>query len=657
MKKVFVFILVLLAISLVSALDCQYTDLESYQERGNFLYYSDSNEYFGEGLNLSEFSDGVGVWLGDDCRPSFKINNPFSKDITLTIKYYIFASPNALHPEIKEEHNDAVTIGGYSYTKISGVLGIIGACKILPDEISYHITQPYDLVFKKGVLEKNRTICKYCNGKKCLNDGVSCISNSECGGRFCVENYCSNSEVCFVNNCNCASNEIQCTDNKKCVKKDSIEFGVKPLCNMIEECKSYTYNSILNKNTSLTSKYISSNGSCEIHPEIKVLQEQEIKINENAKKRNWIIALLIVFLSGIISLILLLIRKRKNEAEAKTVEEREKQKTLEKEKEKEESKQKTEIQKQKTLKSEIEKIEKEKEHLLGVGKTLKEEIEESKKRLKEWDIKIKNADSQAKITFEEAYRREAQTQQEKIKKGEEKLKKIGEQIKSANIEAKNVFQEEYQKEKSRHEKIIQEGNDKLSRLKNQVKNASDEAKKAFEEEYQKEEQRQQERKAKLSHNDREISRKEEDQQRKREELERSKSKLNLEKDAFDSENKGFMIKKAKDKYEQRYHNQLIFEENSGYLKFKSSNEYLHRYLYRKNFGIEKGYFIHHIDANKLNCELHNLISILKERHDSFNHARVLFNDWNSGIQQLKEQLGMKDEDFPEHIRKHLKEIT
>ena len=149
----------------------------------------------------------------------------------------------------------------------------------------------------------------------------------------------------------------------------------------------------------------------------------------------------------------------------------------------------------------------------------------------------------------------------------------------------------------------------------------------------------------------------------REMLEKEEQKIiTIEKDLgskklkFEKENKEFFIKKALDKYKQRYPN-IFYDEEEGYIKFSNNGDYLHRFIYRRKFDKNLGNkVVHHIDTDKLNNDDYNLISIPYERHKELNHTLIDFKDWESGIKQLKEQLDMEDSDFPEHIQKKIEEI-
>ena len=54
----------------------------------------------------------------------------------------------------------------------------------------------------------------------------------------------------------------------------------------------------------------------------------------------------------------------------------------------------------------------------------------------------------------------------------------------------------------------------------------------------------------------------------------------------------------------------------SYKKNEDTNKWVHREIYEINVGkIPKGYHVHHIDKNKLNNDINNLIAIPEEFHN------------------------------------------
>lgn len=220
-----------------------------------------------------------------------------------------------------------------------------------------------------------------------------------------------------------------------------------------------------------------------------------------------------------------------------------------------------------------------------------------------------------------------------LKKNKENLQKS---IKSLNSEIENMSL------------LIDKGKNKISSLKKEIKDTEGKAKEELEKRLKFEEQKQKNRIFKLK--------------KQREKLEKEEERIiTIEKNLvskklkFEKENKEFFIKKALDKYKQRYPN-IFYDEKEGYIKFSNNGDYLHRFIYRRKFDKNLGNkVVHHIDTDKLNNEDWNLISIPYEKHKELNHTLINSKNWESGIKEIKRALNWEDTDFPEHIQKKIKE--
>jgi len=159
------------------------------------------------------------------------------------------------------------------------------------------------------------------------------------------------------------------------------------------------------------------------------------------------------------------------------------------------------------------------------------------------------------------------------------------------------------------------------------------------------------------------------------ELENEKIKLDKEaedlekqKKIIEEESYSNYINKQLNKYKREYETtfyEIYYDKDKEYFmvrdkKTKKVISTLQRHIYKVK--IEKsieGMEIHHIDHDTFNNEFWNLIALKKEDHNKkycrFIHSKIQKENWQSGIKELKEQLKMKNEDFPEHIRKHMKE--
>lgn len=221
------------------------------------------------------------------------------------------------------------------------------------------------------------------------------------------------------------------------------------------------------------------------------------------------------------------------------------------------------------------------------------------------------------------------------KKAEKEIEELLEKIDSLQKE-KSDLQSSIKNLNSK----IKKGKEKIISLKKDIKNSKGKAKEQLEKNLKYEEQKQKNRLSKLKEEEGKIITLEKD--------------LASKKLKFNKENKEFLIKKALDKYKQRY-DDIFYDKKDGYIKFSNNGDFLHRFIYRRKFDKDlRNKAVHHIDADKLNNEDWNLIALPYEEHKRLNHTLIDFRDWASGIKQLKEQLCMKDSDFPQHIQKKIR---
>lgn len=224
-KKLILLLLGLFVFSnLVYSLDCQYTTNESYSELVNFSTVN-GVEYGKPFIEISNFQQHFWKgdrYMGNSVPSSFRINNNYKIPITVHINY--IADGN-----LKSE---VVTVKPLWYQIIKENYPIT----IIQDSIEFKIIDPSYIKQGSKEVVLSKEVCRLCEGNICINDGEPCSSSNECGGGYCVRGICTNSDVCFNNDCKCSSDEIQCLDNKRCVKKGIIPMDVKPECNMTQEC-------------------------------------------------------------------------------------------------------------------------------------------------------------------------------------------------------------------------------------------------------------------------------------------------------------------------------------------------------------------------------------------------------------------------------------
>ncbi|MFH0876063.1 MAG: hypothetical protein V1859_09065 [archaeon] len=448
---------------------------------------------------------------------------------------------------------------------------------------------------------------KYINNESGLCDnrpkklGESCLLPTECESNYCIRNICSDSIKCYLNDCKCNINEKQCEDNSKCVTMSSLSIGSKPIC-ISDECKS---------------KYVNpKTGKCDY------------------EARTWVIIYFFIGLMLIIPVVFFFVKIEKT-----------KQKT-------EEQKQKTEIEKQKTigkhveaLKEESNKINQRQKVLINEAQNIHAEllrIKESRKYLKELNEKTlilmhKKNKTQEEIEQLSELRKEVEdtvnnslnkqqdveTEIKKLiaekEKQEDKVLEINKNLK--DLQSTKELTNKTEKEKEGLKSLIEEVKNLKIIYQKQITGLSNQ----------------------LDINQLDII-----------------DKLNKTVTLNSYQN---LINESLNKYKKQYDGSgksVIYDEQSKYFKivYKLGNETtLQRYVYEKANNTKLSSFeeVHHIDCDPLNNEPFNLIALQLDKHTSFSHGKIWKKDWLLGYNELKRQLKMIDEDFPEHIKKYYKE--
>lgn len=351
MKKLLVLsVYLLFTINLISALDCQYPQQKELNLSGINIWEQKTLEE----INLSELIEVkfVGKLI-------MRIKNSLDIPIKLQILYSMESSWFGGH-----DSNITIDIGAYDeYTyKDPSEDSCVGyPCGLKNLKIYY--LEPTEISLET---------CKLCNGKTCLDDGISCQKNSECGSSFCVRNVCSHSNLCYNNDCKCSADEIQCNDNQRCVKKGVVPTNVKPECNKYQEC---------------STQYIDlKTGLCAKSPE-QLSEEENKMLKEEMDRKEKQQKFLIQAIIGIAFIVLfgtLAVWYLKNEHEKK------KQRTI---MTKADSEIKIEEQKQRTMQKAIELEAKKiqtKEYELNELKNQIKEIEKQKHKTKQETKELEN---------------------------------------------------------------------------------------------------------------------------------------------------------------------------------------------------------------------------------------------------------------------------
>ena len=193
----------------VLGLECQYTTTLEYstEEEGWYL----NNEL----LDGSPTQEIIGS--NDDFGfVSHKVYNPFEFPITVEISYSTFSSWYGVS-------NGGITgvVPPKQYVTLISHHTAEGQIR----DLKFKIIEPSGINKKLELVKKNKLVCKECGGKVCMDDGLTCEINSECGSGKCIEERCSPNKYCYNNNCECSFFEVQSKDNTKC-ENNNVFFGL-----------------------------------------------------------------------------------------------------------------------------------------------------------------------------------------------------------------------------------------------------------------------------------------------------------------------------------------------------------------------------------------------------------------------------------------------
>ena len=135
----------------------------------------------------------------------------------------------------------------------------------------------------------------------------------------------------------------------------------------------------------------------------------------------------------------------------------------------------------------------------------------------------------------------------------------------------------------------------------------------------------------------------------RKRLRNTRKKFEKEKSEFKEKSEKFHFEKLKERYGDQ-----IKLDSKGYVIFSASGKSYARWIYESHYGkIKRGYHLHHIDHNKYNNEIWNLMILPFSVHNyRIKHGRIIVGDFESGILELK-RIGKKYEDLPKKVRKHI----
>jgi len=251
--------ILILSPALADNLTCQYRDIQNVSNSTIVFYYENvsldspiltvnDTKYFGN------TNDSLTRWTYE-----FKVYSRYGTYIYVTVSYLVDGKKNSMDLVIPPHQYEIV------FGRGKGGVGLNF------NSINFNITYPAGITAKRENMTRVAEVCRKCLGKICLNDGQACSRSGDCGGGFCVRGFCSNNKDCYNNDCNCSAAEIQCTDNKTCVRRSSVALGAATKCNMSEECN--------------TSYVDAATGRCAKTPEqIRIEEEQTQPLGQKILK-------------------------------------------------------------------------------------------------------------------------------------------------------------------------------------------------------------------------------------------------------------------------------------------------------------------------------------------------------------------------------------
>ncbi|MBI2449077.1 hypothetical protein HYV49_02150 [Candidatus Pacearchaeota archaeon] len=197
---------------------CQYKELKETSEFIQVLYDKQGNRYENP-VEIKNIAGGQG-------RISFDLVNKIPLSVSVKVNYEISHSGGTFWPNNEEFHDikplETITIVN---TGTSGIL--YGTSSVGNIRITYLSNNDLEVKPEK----KKEEICKLCNGEVCLNDGIECNIDVECGSGVCnIAGYCGSQKVIDC------SEDLQNCNNQSCLEPKIKEKGQSYSCEF--ECKS-----------------------------------------------------------------------------------------------------------------------------------------------------------------------------------------------------------------------------------------------------------------------------------------------------------------------------------------------------------------------------------------------------------------------------------
>ncbi|MBS3077777.1 hypothetical protein J4233_05940 [Candidatus Pacearchaeota archaeon] len=199
-------------------LSCQYKELKETNDFIQVLYDKQGNRYENP-VEIKNIDGGQG-------RISFDLNNKIPFLVSIKVNYDTSHSGGGFWPN-QEEFHEIESLGTITIlnTGSSGILW--GTSSVSNIRITYLSNNELDVKSEK----KKEEFCKLCGEEICLNDGVGCVNDANCGSEICnIAGYCGTQKIidCLdgLQNCN----------NQSCLEPKTKGWGQPYSCEF--ECKS-----------------------------------------------------------------------------------------------------------------------------------------------------------------------------------------------------------------------------------------------------------------------------------------------------------------------------------------------------------------------------------------------------------------------------------
>lgn len=210
----FIFIFLINGVS-AQNLTCQYKEIKETNELVRVLYDQQGNRY----TNILEIKNIA----GGEGRISFDLVNKILLPVSIKVNFDVSNSGGGFWPN-QEDFRELEPLE--TFTILNSVSsGSLGTSSVSNIRITYLSNDELEVKIEDE--KRKEEICRLCDGKICLNDGVSCNEDSECGSRICnIAGYCGIQKIVDC------PNGLQNCNNQSCLEPKIKKKGNLTLVNL-----------------------------------------------------------------------------------------------------------------------------------------------------------------------------------------------------------------------------------------------------------------------------------------------------------------------------------------------------------------------------------------------------------------------------------------